>query len=160
MKTRHAVSLVELLVVMSACSIILTMSAGLVHRAMHAQSATHAFFDGERSALRLSEQFRDDVHQAATATVEAPARNDGVFLRLRLAGDQAIEYRQADSIVERILTQRGSRVSRDPIRLSAAVFADNPRNRGAAALLLSSLRIGGGNRPTQNNNRLSHTAHL
>ena len=74
-----------------AASIILTMSAGLVHRAMHAQSATRAFFDGERSALRLSEQFRADVHQAATATVEAPARNDGVFLRLRLAGDQAIE---------------------------------------------------------------------
>ena len=112
MKTHRAVSLVELLVVMSACSIILTMSAGFVHRAMHSQSATRAFFDGERSALRLSEQFRADVHQATTATVEDSAHGDGVFLRLRLSSHQAIEYRQSDSMVERILTQQGSRVSR------------------------------------------------
>ena len=119
MRTRHATSLVELMVIMSACSIILTTSAGLVHRAMHAQSATRSFFDGERSALRLAEQFRSDVHVATAAVVTDGAHRDGLFLRLDLADGNTIEYRQADSKVTRLLTQHGSGDSRAEFAFTA-----------------------------------------
>ncbi|HEY4232836.1 MAG TPA: hypothetical protein VGM76_05405 [Lacipirellulaceae bacterium] len=112
MRKRNATSLVELLVVMSACTIILTLSAGLVHRAMHAQSATRAFFDAERSAMRLSEQFRADVHQATAATIEDGAHDKGAFLRLALADKQSVEYRQTGDNVVRVVSQHDTNISR------------------------------------------------
>ncbi|MEX2316009.1 MAG: hypothetical protein WD669_02585 [Pirellulales bacterium] len=113
MKSRRAISLVELLVVLSASTVILTMSAVLVHRAMHAQSHARAFYNVERTALRLSEQFRRDVHQAATASASAGDRPDGVFLRLQLADGQSLEYGQRNGDVTRTLSQSNKVLSRD-----------------------------------------------
>jgi hypothetical protein len=42
MKRRWAISLVELLLTLSACTVILTLSAGLIHRIMHVQSKARA----------------------------------------------------------------------------------------------------------------------
>lgn len=112
-KARCGVSLTELLVVMSACSVVLTMSAGVVHRVMRIQSATRYFFDVERSALRLANQFRHDVHRAGAAIVGGPDLGDGVVSRLTLSDDQTVEYGRAASSVLRTVTQRGKIVARD-----------------------------------------------
>jgi hypothetical protein len=137
MSTRRATSLIELLVVMSACTIILTMSAGLVHRAMHAQTAARAFFDGERSALRLSAQFRADVHQTTTATIEDSSHGDGVFLRLRLTDDEAVEYRQNESVVLRTMTQHGSGLSRTEFAFQPPFSLAIREERAPLCLILS-----------------------
>jgi len=129
MTARRATSLIEMLVVMSACTVILTISAGLIHRAMHAESATRSFFDGQRSALRLSEQFRSDVHAATAASLEDASRHDGLFLRLQLADDQTVEYRRRESNLLRFLLKKDHEIARDefvfssPLELSIRVEA-------------------------------------
>jgi hypothetical protein len=101
MSGRRGVSLVELMLTMSALTVILTISAALIHRAMHAQSKSRLFFDVERSAQRLSESFRRDVHAASVAAT-GDAADGGVLLRLEMAGGQSVEYRQAAGRVERL----------------------------------------------------------
>jgi len=101
MKRRRAVSLVELLLAMSACTVILTMSAALLHRGMHAQSKTRAFVDVERNAWRLGTLFRQDVHQASTAQIMD--QGDGVVLRLEFAEDRTIEYRRSEDVITRVV---------------------------------------------------------
>jgi prepilin-type N-terminal cleavage/methylation domain-containing protein len=113
MKTRRGVSLIELLVVLSASTVILTMSAALVHRVMHIYSQARAFHNVERNTLRLSEQFRRDGHQAMAATALDGSRNDGVFLRLQLADGQTLEYREVSGSVSRTRSQGDKTLSRD-----------------------------------------------
>jgi type II secretory pathway component PulJ len=118
--TRRGASLVELIAVMSACSVILTMSAGLIHRAMLAQSQTRSFFDVERSALRLSGQFRRDVHRA-NAVPENAAMEEGTFLRLQLPDHETVEYRRLAHRVLRVLSHNGQTVSREEFPFSTAI---------------------------------------
>jgi hypothetical protein len=103
---------------MSACTVILTMSAGLIHRALHTQSKSRSFFDTERSAMRLSESFRRDVHAANDAAIGLAAQGEGLLLRLQFSGRQIVEYRQAAGRVERTVHVDGSVKSRE-----AFVFA-------------------------------------
>jgi hypothetical protein len=100
---RRAASLIELLLAMSACTVILTMSVALIHRIMHVQSKTRAIDDGERAALRLSEHFRRDVHAAASAEADSANLAGGAVLRLKLSGRRSIEYRHAEGTVVRVL---------------------------------------------------------
>jgi hypothetical protein len=120
MRTRRGVSLIELLTVMSGCAIVLSTSAALVHRAMRAQSETRYFFDGERGALRLAQQFRRDVHRAAAATIDADAFASGVFLKLELPGVGAVEYRRDDASVVRASLAEGGAASREAFATPAA----------------------------------------
>jgi hypothetical protein len=113
MSHRRAASLAELLVILSACTVILTTSVTLIHRAMHSQSASRVFLDCERSALRLSQQFRSDVHEATSATIENGSAGSGPVLRLTLVDDQAVEYRRVSMDLLRLVTQRGQAVSHD-----------------------------------------------
>jgi hypothetical protein len=101
MNRRRGISLVELMLTLSACSVILTLSAALIHRAMHAQSKARLFFDSERSAVRLSDSFRHDVHRATSAEVSDQTGGDDLLLRLQLAGGQQVEYRQGAGRVQR-----------------------------------------------------------
>lgn len=120
MMQRRAISLIELMVVMSACTLILTLSAVLMHRAMRSHAHSRAFQDVERSAARLSDQFRHDVHQARTASIDGAALNTGVFLRLELADSQTVEYRRQDGVIVRRLSKDGGTASRDDYVFSPA----------------------------------------
>jgi len=113
MRARRAVSLLELMLAMSACALILTTSAALIHRVMRAQSKTRSFFDVERSSLRLSGYFRRDVHQASEAETEGADLGAEVFLRLRLPHKQTAEYRHVKGSVLRILSEGDKVLSRE-----------------------------------------------
>jgi hypothetical protein len=113
MKTRRGVSLVELTIIMSACTVVLTLSAVLMHRAMRTYAQATACRDAERSAMRLSDQFRLDVHQARAGSIDRATLGAGVVLRLELADGQTAEYRRQESAILRILSKDGSAVSRD-----------------------------------------------
>lgn len=123
MNRRRAISLIELLLTMSACSVILTMSATLIHRAMHAQSKARAIFDGERAALRLSEHFRRDVHAATAAETDGMSLGAGVVLRLTLPDRQTIEYRRAEGTVQRILIAGNATQAREEFKFPAGTLA-------------------------------------
>ena len=113
MHQSRGTTLIELTLTLSACVVVLTMSTGLIHRAMHAHSRARRFFDGERSAQRLSESFRRDVHAAVTATTGDKASDSDLLLRLQRPGGEAIEYRQASGRVERVLYENAAATQRE-----------------------------------------------
>lgn len=115
--TRRGVMLVELVVVMSSATIVLSMSAVLIHRIMRVQSSAYEFFDVERSALRLSSQFRSDVHAATDASLQV-ADNETI-LTLQLADDQTVRYERAEANVVRLLFKNGDIVARESFSFPA-----------------------------------------
>ena len=121
MSARRGMSLVELLVVMSAATVILTMSAELIHRIMIANSKARSFADVERISMRLANTFRRDIHEANDASFGDSAGTDGVLLRLAIQGNQTIEYRREQATVVRILLDTGKPVSRDEFALPPGI---------------------------------------
>jgi hypothetical protein len=100
MKTRRGASMIELLLIMSACTVVLTLTGVLLHRAMRIQMQSRAHVNAERTALRLSEQFRSDVHQARAVASDF-GKNDKLFLHLDLADGRVAEYSRASGTLLR-----------------------------------------------------------
>lgn len=117
--SRRAWTLVEMMVAISGCAVILTTSVALIHRTMRAQSESQSFFNIERSAQRLSTQFRQDAHRATGA-----AANDGspggVLVRLDLRNGQTVEYQASAGTLVRTLFQGGHAQSRDHFAFHSA----------------------------------------
>jgi len=86
---RRGVSLVELLAVISATSVVLAVGSGLLHRALSLQSATRLHLEHDRTALALGRQFRDDVHAAVEADVAA---GPGRVVRVGRSDGVTVEY--------------------------------------------------------------------
>jgi hypothetical protein len=130
MKSRRGVSLVELLLTMSACTVILTMSAALIHRVMHTQSKMRAFHDTQRSALRLANAFRHDVGRASGAETNATELANDVFLRLQIGEDEIVEYRHTEGNVTREYKQGANPTSHEafvfPAEIELAVRQEPP----------------------------------
>jgi hypothetical protein len=121
MKSRRAISIVELTVFMTAASVILTMSAALVHQAMRTHSESRAFYDAQRSALRLARQLRRDAYEATAASVDGENLDDNVVLRLQMAGRRTVEYSHDGGQVLRILSQPGGAAKRDEFAFPSPV---------------------------------------
>lgn len=119
-KLRRGVSLIELMVLMSATTMILSMSAMLLHRVMRVQVESRAFADAERNAARLSRQFRQDVHQTASAALDASKLNEGVFLKLQLPASESIEYSRASGNILRAVSHGGKVASREEFPFPSA----------------------------------------
>jgi hypothetical protein len=142
MTHRRAISLAELLVVLSASTIIMTTSVSLLHRTMHSQSATRVFVDSERSALRLSEQFRRDVHDSLSATIDEKSDGARPTLRLKCADGLTIQYQpfQDDSLV-RTTSQLGHPPTRDQFTFRTP-FAYAARQEAAPPTVILTLSAG------------------
>jgi prepilin-type N-terminal cleavage/methylation domain-containing protein len=110
---RAGVSLIELIVVMSAASIILSLSAGLIHRAMHAETRARNLAAVERTSLRLSAAVRRDIHSAVTAATDSTQLADGIFLRLDTSTAQRIEYRRDGRAIHRLQFEHDAVVARE-----------------------------------------------
>ena len=121
MKSRRGASLVELLMVMSAGTVVLTMSAGLIHRAMHAQSRARAFADVELTSVRLANAFRRDAHEATGAELAEADAGERVFLRLTLPDNQTIEYGRREANVLRVLFEGSRSVAREEFAFPAGI---------------------------------------
>jgi hypothetical protein len=95
---RRGISLMELMVVMSAASMIITTSALVLHKMMRAQEQTRYFFENERAVERLARQFRRDVHDASDVEIDVEATEieaeggDGSLIALIRYDDRAIAY--------------------------------------------------------------------
>jgi prepilin-type N-terminal cleavage/methylation domain-containing protein len=137
MKKHLAFTLVELLVVLSASSIVLTISTAMIHRTMHVQSRSRQFYDIERSALRLSEQFRHDVHLSQAASIQEPPGNQGVILRLELPEEQIVEYSRQEGTLHRILLNKKKPLSRQEYPFPATTRLTLKQLESPARVLLS-----------------------
>jgi len=112
-------TLVELTVIISAAAVVLSTSAVLMHQIMRIQKKSQAFFDAERSAVRLSKQFRTDAHGAIEATIEADATGDKPFLQLQFADGESVAYSFSKGNVLRVNPRNNGVTTRE-------VFAFSP----------------------------------
>jgi hypothetical protein len=117
--SRRAVSMIELLIVMSACTIVLTLSSVLVVRAMRTHAQSRVNCDAERNALRLSSQFRRDVHAAESAVAENNAQRGDFFLSMQLTEDQQVEYSIVGGTVLRLMSLDGKSTAREEFAFPA-----------------------------------------
>ena len=122
-RKKRGVSLVELLVVMSAATVILTMSTTLIHRLMRTQSRARLVADGERSSLRLSESFRNDVHRARSSRIDQTNLPDDVLVRLQLTDGTSVEYGQENAKILRVARESGKVVAREEFAFPASIEA-------------------------------------
>ena len=79
-KSRRGVSLTELLMLMSSCTMILSLCAVLLHRVMRVEIESRSIVAAERTSERLSHQFRQDVHQATGGEADGSKLKKNVFL--------------------------------------------------------------------------------
>ena len=140
MRRRRAISLIELLAVLSGCSVVLGLTASLLHQTLRAQSHTRDFFTVERNVQRLARQFRSDVHAAATDSidlVDSEDINGGELLRLQLPDGQTIAYQRSAAKVIRIVTQTDAPTAREEYTLSESMEIDVRRADSPQRLILS-----------------------
>jgi len=112
-RTRRAASLIELLVVMTASTVVISLTSGLLCRVMRIQVESRAHVDVQRNSLRLSEQFRHDVHAAETAVTSQDDLGDDVFLRLRFPDGRQAEYSRQSKVLLRRVSGNDTPVSRE-----------------------------------------------
>jgi type II secretory pathway component PulJ len=88
---RRGVTLIEMIVVMSGVAAMLGLTVLMLQLLLKLDGASRARLDSAGMLARLGEQFRSDVHGAATAKLlEQPSRPAG--LRIEPEPDRAIEY--------------------------------------------------------------------
>jgi hypothetical protein len=119
-KSRRGVSLTELLMLMSSCTMILSLCAVLLHRVMRVEIESRSFVAAEQTSERLGHQFREDVHQATAAETAGSKLNKDVILRLQLPDDQTIEYMHANGNVLRTASHNGKVGARDEFAFEPA----------------------------------------
>jgi len=108
-KKQRAFTLMELMVAISACTVILTTSAVLLQRVIFVHAESQEFFEIERTIIRLTDQFRHDVRQATVADIDASGPNAELFLRLKLPDGQLVEYQhRGDTVVRRQTSADGT----------------------------------------------------
>jgi hypothetical protein len=128
---RRGVSLTEMLVVMTACTVGFSLTGQLLCRVMriYSQAQTHA--DVERTALRLATQFRRDVHAAKSAVTDSSAVEEDTLLLLHLPDGSQLVYAYRSGAIIRQLVRAGDVAAReefaftDPIDI-AVVASDAP----------------------------------
>ncbi len=142
-KSRRGVSLTEMLVLMSSCTMILTLCTVLLHRVMRVEIDSRAFVDAERTSERLGHQFRQDVHQATAAEMDASRLKNDVFLQLQFADDQTVEYRGVKGNVLRTVTHGGTVAGREEFAFEPscklAVHGDESPKRIALSIMSPTL---------------------
>lgn len=100
MRHRHGFTLIELMIALGATTVLLGVSAGLVHRAMNAHAVARHRATMQHEAMRLSRQLRDDLRYA-----ESLATSEGEFkLTIRRSDAAAtLAYTLSDGAVLREL---------------------------------------------------------
>lgn len=131
LRHRTGLSLIELVVVMSACAVLLTLSATFLQRAFLAQVRSRTAAHLHLTLLRLEQSVRNDVHGASTAETGDAKLMPGVVLRLENLQDEVIEYRRQGSSLERVQFAAGEIKSREtfsfPREIDPKVLFPQPR---------------------------------
>jgi type II secretory pathway component PulJ len=85
-------TLVELLVVISVCSVVMSASGVLLHSIYRADKETRLAIATDASVARFSLQFRRDAHAADAASLLTNAGGKTTGIVFRRAGQPSIEY--------------------------------------------------------------------
>lgn len=92
---RLGFTLTEIMVTMTASSMVMATAASLLHRSLSLESATRHVLERERTALMLARQFRGDIRRAVRVTTAGDTLPEGTLFRAELSDGESIEYRAA-----------------------------------------------------------------
>ncbi len=107
MRHRRAVSLAEVLVVLSLSSAILPVGIGLIHRVMNEQTRARNDQDMHRVAERLTRQFRQDIHRTTQVANQDDTAGRTDALQLQLPDQDTVAYAVLENVVTRTHTCNG-----------------------------------------------------
>jgi hypothetical protein len=114
---------VELITALGGVTMLLSLTAVLLTRAMQSQAETRRYFDAQRHAIALSKQFRDDVHRATAAELDQSKLNDGELIRFTQAESRAVTYCHSDHGIARVIAADGKPAGREDYDLGGAIKA-------------------------------------
>jgi type II secretory pathway pseudopilin PulG len=106
-------TLVELLVVITVCSVIMSASGVLLHGMYRADKETRQAIATDASVARFSLQFRRDAHAADEVSVVTETDGKTAGIMFRAAGQPSIEYRWQGTDVVRTVKESDKTVHRD-----------------------------------------------
>jgi len=118
-RDRQGTTLVELLVVISVCSVVISASGVLLHSMYRADKESRLAIESSAAVARLSLQFRRDAHAASEAELLNETNGKPVGVAFRSSLQPKIEYRQQGRAVVRTAKQADQVVHMDSFGLPA-----------------------------------------
>jgi type II secretory pathway pseudopilin PulG len=121
MKRRRGLSLVEVVVVMTAASVVLGTTATLLYTMMRAERAARHEIQRRAVLGRLADQFRSDAHAATGCVplVREAGQNEASLWRFNLPGEAAVVYQNDPEGLARTERAGGSEKRRESFALPA-----------------------------------------
>lgn len=116
---RDGTTLVELLVVISVCSVVMCASGVLLHSIYRADKESRLAIESEAAVARLSLQFRRDAHAATSAELLTEAKGTAAGMVFRGPSQLTVEYRQRGRAIVRTAKQVDKVVHMDSFTLPA-----------------------------------------
>ncbi len=116
---RRGTTLVELLVIISVCSVVMCASGVLLHSMYRADKESRLAIENGAAVARLSLQFRRDAHSVSQAELLNEPNGKAAGLAFRGPFQPTIEYRQQDRAIVRRAKQADKVVHMDSFGLPA-----------------------------------------
>jgi hypothetical protein len=111
---RRGVTLIEVIVLMTAVAAMLGLSVLMLQLLMRLDADSRSRLDGAATLARLARQFRLDVHRSSDARLLPQAAKKAPVLRIEPGPKRAIEYQvQGDDKVVRVETKEATVVGRE-----------------------------------------------
>jgi hypothetical protein len=132
---RRGMTLVEVLLTITASTMVVGVAGGLLHRALRLEAASRGALQGERTALVLARQVRADIRAARTVACTADGLPADVVLRVQPAGEAAIVYRAVRGGLVREQAIPANRIAREAFSFPAAVRFESVRGDGVVSLV-------------------------
>ena len=98
---RFGYSIIEVVLVISAVSIVLGLCAGLIHVLLRLEKGERTHLGETGTIARLAQQFRKDVHAATRATLDPIDERGGARLDVATPTDRTIDYRAGERSIVR-----------------------------------------------------------
>ncbi|MCA9054101.1 MAG: prepilin-type N-terminal cleavage/methylation domain-containing protein [Planctomycetaceae bacterium] len=156
---RSGVSLVELLIVMTALGVVLTTSTVTLYRMLQAQSAATTGLSEAMTLSRLAADFRRDVHAASGVAVE----NVGDTTELRLsdvAGNSVVYAAREGRLIRESMPEEAppadAQPTREEYRLGPVVITFELRESERLAAVLLTRRDSAESVPTSATGAILH----
>jgi type II secretory pathway component PulJ len=140
----RGITLVEVLMTITASSVILAAAGALLHRSLRLESASRGVLAAERTALSLARRFRADVHAARAVACTADELPEGVVLTATPAAGPEIVYRAVRGGLVREEKTAADRIAREAFGFPVEVQFRTVR----AGRLVSLVGAGGGTAET------------
>jgi type II secretory pathway component PulJ len=103
--SRRGFSIVEIVLVLGAVSLLLGLCSGLIHVLLRLDRVGRAHLVETATVGRLARQFRRDVHAAARVKLVARDDREGPSLELTLPDDRVVAYQPGEHELVRLQRQ-------------------------------------------------------